>query len=868
MTAPSAVMSPTPTANEKRSDPPNSSLRRGSQALSSSAGASSQHSHVLPPLPPLVAFPSPAFGPQHGSSANLHSSGNNLHSTSRVASAANLATLPPPLLNQLAQPSPVHPQPASPHFQNLQLNSPGSSYLSQGVVCSCRNEPGSLPCMCNSNTPLLQPQRGLSQSVSMDTGFTGFHLSGASPVHRITPSSSPPARFRPSFTLPVNHINAAGTPFNAGQASPNYVCNSPNSATINLAAVNMVRPDLLPTYIAPGSSLEGVGGVSSGAPTPHSSPPPSNHPFLSHHHSPSLTMSAPAGPLPSPRMRPAPAAVLQQSMFSPTAPADLPAMIQRQPSVSPDYTDAHPPRSRSSTGHRRPSSVRPSVSPNSLVALNVHAKASGARERAHSSVVQNLSRDPSPVSPVSVTNEGEPGVPLTESTLRLLRKAAAILRNMFPSLEDVRRPEGQPAVEGASLDQIQSRSASPETSLLLTSSASVTSPPVVEKACCAPNPGECKSCGRAGLTSPAALSVCRCVTRPLVCYCGAGLHPICSAPAYTLSSDYCMHGHRGQMTARECLQSLTQLHSETANIWSHILGSAFMASHWWTSQGHWCLRVQAIASSALFAVSAIAHTFGPMSQQWTEALFRLDRCSISVTETAIAVSGAMVYYDRPSKRMKRDTLIAANIILEIIIQRVLLSPQSPTNRFLRTALLLSQGAFVFLPAWLELSNKHSSPEVRAHLKKHIVLVTLTAFVGAGLYSSFWPESWLRRDEAEYNRDRARQAAEAAKRAGTPFPESRLACSTPECCAVSAHLPSVHPRSMSPHSPSSPSPTALQATSTYVRFMRWLTDHFLHSHHLMHLSVIACTHFAFMWCARWLFLKQSLRLAAAARLARA
>lgn len=143
------------------------------------------------------------------------------------------------------------------------------------------------------------------------------------------------------------------------------------------------------------------------------------------------------------------------------------------------------------------------------------------------------------------------------------------------------------------------------------------------------------------------------------------------------------------------------------------------------------------------------------------------------------------------------------------------------------------------------------------LRKYILLVAATGLFGSGLYATFFPESWLYGREVAANRARAQEAAKAAKEAGLAVAEDRFACSSPGCCAVARFTPVTQasvPQSSAP--PSSPS-----LVSRYVRFLRWFADHFLHSHHLMHLSVIFCTHFAFVWCAKWKFTKLALQQAA-------
>lgn len=731
-----------------------------------------------------------------------------------------------------------------------------SAGLINGMVCACPNEPGSQPCACSSGVALARSTRPASSTptnefnLSPNSRTSSLGATVAAGVNLPAPTVSPAshARVRPSFSMPVHQfMNSAphslvpspigGISSGCPSPSSHPLTHSSTSTSNMLAAMNMMTPDSLPTTTAiQGTALEGINMVSTGSGVmPHATPLPPLLPMPpSQPHGGAVVINIYNG-LPNTGAPPAaytvlPSSVgprdlqqrrLSHSLFSPSA-EDL----RRQPSVSPNYSPVVTPTTPASEdGVIKP--LLPMVAIEESIAPD-DADTTAAAAAAY-------------------------GVPLTESTLRVLRKALAVLKGMFPSQEDV-RAEGHSGVEGSS-SPLDSPRGDDTTKTLTPPPPQPTRP----AHCCAPIGTECITCGPKETTVS---SLCSCVTGRIFCYCGHDLHSLCTTPAWSLSSDYLRNGHRGQLTFRECVSSLFKLHTESANTWSHIFGSVWMGSHWKTSQGHWALRIQAIASATLFAISACAHTFGAISPEWNERLFRFDRCGISATETAIAISGAMVHYDRPEDEAKKKALVIFNLILGIAAQKMLMQKTPPgpdPNRLPRVLLLLTQGLIVFLPAFLHLADSKAHPTIKAMLRRYIVLVVIAGLTGSAFYATFWPESWVHAREVLATRVKAKAVQRTIEQEQQQ--EEIYACAHPSCCAVGPRVsptsttltPPMHTHS---HTRSSSADTtlALAPVSPSLRFLRWFVDHFLHSHHLMHLVVICCTHWAFMWCAKWKFAK--------------
>jgi len=48
-------------------------------------------------------------------------------------------------------------------------------------------------------------------------------------------------------------------------------------------------------------------------------------------------------------------------------------------------------------------------------------------------------------------------------------------------------------------------------------------------------------------------------------------------PAWLRDNDYLVHGHRPQLHSfAECFRSIFRIHTETGNIWTHLIGSWFI----------------------------------------------------------------------------------------------------------------------------------------------------------------------------------------------------------------------------------------------------------------------------------------------------
>lgn len=90
--------------------------------------------------------------------------------------------------------------------------------------------------------------------------------------------------------------------------------------------------------------------------------------------------------------------------------------------------------------------------------------------------------------------------------------------------------------------------------------------------------------------------------------------------------------HRYNYTLWMCIKSVFAIHSETLNIWTHLMGCVmFVALAASVASVSWLLVVQAALYALAFALSSSAHTFAPHgSERWYRIRFGGDRIGIAL----------------------------------------------------------------------------------------------------------------------------------------------------------------------------------------------------------------------------------------------
>jgi len=130
------------------------------------------------------------------------------------------------------------------------------------------------------------------------------------------------------------------------------------------------------------------------------------------------------------------------------------------------------------------------------------------------------------------------------------------------------------------------------------------------------------------------------------------LYNIGEIPDWYKDNDYIQNRYRkwGQ-TWTYYLKTLFRVHNETFNIWSHLIGSIlFIVLSVYTNQylvlkplgDIVAIHIFLVSVTCCFILSAIMHTFYPMSKQLCKQLLKLDYIGISVL--ILGSYGPFIYY--------------------------------------------------------------------------------------------------------------------------------------------------------------------------------------------------------------------------------
>ena len=885
----------------------------------------------LPPLPPLAdRFSSPAFVPQNSSAlaqppnqrsysntnlytaAGLQGSGgfpvppSPAHSPMHVwggpmihpkphptplFAPAVAQSHPTPLFAPAAQSSPSHnfaPRPSSPQQPSafsLSGSTPALQMLTNGTVCVCPNDPGAAPCSCSvgvgGQTPLLTGSRPLSQSMSMDGGFLLSRASshGSSCSAGGQPTAMPTC-WSPHHPGPQRRHMRQGSVSSVATTMTMSLSNSShsNSSTpsyTSLASLGMVSPSSLPTQAAPhsGSHAHSASAGSTGGVTINIFHNPQTQQQVQMQHASAIQLmqaqtaglGLTAGGTPIPPAQRLPHHAHAHSIFSPTAPGTLEA-LQRQLSVSPQEFAASrtPP---TPTGSPPP--------PASVSHMSTQGAGMGSVPPAPHTTIRIVSpAGGSETAPTAVSN-----LPLTASTIRLIRKAVEAVRSLFPSSGDsaVELMKDAPAVPVGTTTVLVAR----EKTAGVSPRSSLPPSPQVLKAAAPAGSVVAPVSSPVSLPAAAASSSCSCPTAPVVCYCAHNLHRVSSAPEFVIDSVAIAKGYRGVMSPWDCLKGLGQIHNETANVWSHVWACGFMAHQAWrVGSAHPELRMQALAGSGLFGLSALAHLFAPVSAEINASLFRLDRCAISADETAIGICGAMIHFSAPDQAPLRRLVVALNLLLGSLSLRALWNPAALQNKSIKIGVLSAQALVCFFPAWLaRRASVQSDPALHAMLGRYALLAGGWAGLGVLLYGSGFPEKLIYRAEERENHRRHDMAAAAAAGVSpvvdtavcqscspSPISASGSAATSSFVSPTSAAASSCVSTSSSSSCCSRPAPSLPShlSSSPGWRVLHWLTSHVFHSHHIMHWCVWLAVWFAFKGSWAWKINKMRAAAAMAAR----
>jgi adiponectin receptor len=211
------------------------------------------------------------------------------------------------------------------------------------------------------------------------------------------------------------------------------------------------------------------------------------------------------------------------------------------------------------------------------------------------------------------------------------------------------------------------------------------------------------------------------------------------------------HWYRGELTWAECVRSIWEMHNETANVWSHLLGACVFA--WLTGVSLWravfepeseylhraTVVLLCCGATVLCSASALFHTVCCRSLELYQLTAKLDYTGISLMIlTSFFPVLLNLFFCQRGLALIYSIAITGLVALAVFVswdQRF----SSPTPWFtrLRALLFVALGLFGFVPvphAALLHGFQHSWPVIWP-----LLLMALIYIMGAAIYATHFPE---------------------------------------------------------------------------------------------------------------------------------
>jgi adiponectin receptor len=183
------------------------------------------------------------------------------------------------------------------------------------------------------------------------------------------------------------------------------------------------------------------------------------------------------------------------------------------------------------------------------------------------------------------------------------------------------------------------------------------------------------------------------------------------------------------------LWSSFELHTETANIWSHAAAALFFTAVVCADESITsALRACMCAHAFVYAVSTTAHTFGAVSERVSYVLFALDKSAISIMFMASGMCAASIEFgSRPAL-----FVLVVSVMLVTCCACVSQLIQPKGTKWLNASTLGMQMLLAASPvAHLVLTGR--SPGLAEHVMHMAARAIFPSFVGGLLYALRVPE---------------------------------------------------------------------------------------------------------------------------------
>lgn len=222
-----------------------------------------------------------------------------------------------------------------------------------------------------------------------------------------------------------------------------------------------------------------------------------------------------------------------------------------------------------------------------------------------------------------------------------------------------------------------------------------------------------------------------------------------SLPGWLRNNEHIVSGHRPPFNCYfACFRSIFEIHTETANIWSHLIGwltFIFITVHFMTKSTYditWhdnlVLTAYCFSAVTCFGFSWTYHTVCCHSEPVGRLFCKLDYCGIALLVTGSTIP--WLHYSFQSDDTSRVTYIALTSTFCILCVIVTLSDQfSQVSYHIRAGVFMCLGSCGIFPVSIQIVRNGLHQSVIIPVLPWFLLMLFLYFLGALLYAIRFPE---------------------------------------------------------------------------------------------------------------------------------
>ncbi|KRZ20295.1 ADIPOR-like receptor [Trichinella pseudospiralis] len=222
---------------------------------------------------------------------------------------------------------------------------------------------------------------------------------------------------------------------------------------------------------------------------------------------------------------------------------------------------------------------------------------------------------------------------------------------------------------------------------------------------------------------------------------------VSTLPPWLQENEFVLNGHRPPLFSFfDCFLSIFQIHSETGNIWSHLIAFyvMYLLTQWHMSSTSFNLELKIpflpyfISALGCLGFSVVFHTLVCHSE-WVSHLFRkLDHCGIAILITGSTISWLYYLFYCHSWLYVFYAVLCMSLGVRSAIQTIKGDLSTAHHRFTRSLVFILNGLSAVIPC-LHYRYMYGIPEELMHSIHLLVIMAFFYITGALIYSCRVPE---------------------------------------------------------------------------------------------------------------------------------